>query len=385
MDTYSETARLLQTAPVTFPGPVEPPRAHGLHELRGNTAQQAGRLQRQSAAELMAIEFPPLPEIVSGLLTAGLFVLAGAPKAKKSFLSLALALHVCTGRQALGQFPVDRGPCLYFGLEDGGRRIQKRLRYMLSGNSAPDNLHIYYKAPRMPDFVGLLEAEIKVIKPKLVFIDVFQKIRPLTGGNKLLYQQDYSDVSALKALADDYELCICIVHHTRKMGDADDIFNTLSGSTGLTGAADGVLILKKSGTTGGVLHTTGRDIEQQELALEFDTHNLTWRYIGDAAEIMNTEGQQLIYDAIKNASEPLSPSELITKTGLDANYVYVCLHRMVEAGDISKHGRGKYSCKDCKFVRIEGDQDTKPYKLTDLTTDIQGPACYELDDAEFLP
>lgn len=56
--------------------------------------------------------------------------------------------------------------------------------------------------------------------------------------------------------------------HLRKAADSDP-FNMISGSTGLSGATDGQLVLKKDKRCSGqaVLYATGRDIEDQELEL----------------------------------------------------------------------------------------------------------------------
>jgi hypothetical protein len=52
---------------------------------------------------------------------------------------------------------------------------------------------------------------------------------------------------------------------------ADDPFDEVSGTRGLTGAADGVLVLKKdSGSQQPVLYGRGRDLEEVETALQFD-------------------------------------------------------------------------------------------------------------------
>jgi hypothetical protein len=60
------------------------------------------------------------------------------------------------------------------------------------------------------------------------------------------------------------------VHHTRKSG-AENFLDTINGSQGLAGAADTVAVLRRSrGSAGAVLKITGRDVEEAELALNFD-------------------------------------------------------------------------------------------------------------------
>lgn len=92
----------------------------------------------------------------------------------------------------------------------------------------------------------------------------------MVAGANASYGNDYQDAAALKELADRCNVCLLVIHHLRKMPD-EDPFNRLSGTNGLTGAADGTIILirqkRQEGTA--LLTATGRDIEDRELTLEF--------------------------------------------------------------------------------------------------------------------
>jgi hypothetical protein len=58
---------------------------------------------------------------------------------------------------------------------------------------------------------------------------------------------------------------------TTHASGAEDFLDTISGSQGLAGAADTVAVLRRSrGSAGAVLKITGRDVEEAELALNFD-------------------------------------------------------------------------------------------------------------------
>ena len=61
-----------------------------------------------------------------------------------------------------------------------------------------------------------------------------------------MYAGDYDDISALKGISDQYGIAVVVVHHVRKLRDANDPFNEVTGSTGITGAADTSFILKRS-------------------------------------------------------------------------------------------------------------------------------------------
>ncbi len=60
-----------------------------------------------------------------------------------------------------------------------------------------------------------------------------------------MYGNDYNDISSIKKIADEHDISIILVHHLRKLKDGDDPFNEVSGSTGITGAADTNYVLKR--------------------------------------------------------------------------------------------------------------------------------------------
>ena len=70
----------------------------------------------------------------------------------------------------------------------------------------------------------------------LIVIDTLQKVRSSDQSNSM-YASDYKEISALKALADKYNICILLIRHLRKQA-VDDPFQQIAGSNGLMGASD---------------------------------------------------------------------------------------------------------------------------------------------------
>ena len=131
--------------------------------------------------------------------------------------------------------------------------------------------------------------------------------------------------------------------HTLRKSDAEDIFDTMSGSTGLTGATDSNIIFQKGAdSSSAILHVQGRDIESAEYALKLDSGHMTWKFLGDAKDIKSTDTKQKIYDAIKEADKPLSPKELAEVTGIEYGYIRKTLPDLMKEGNIIKQDRGKY-------------------------------------------
>ena len=103
---------------------------------------------------------------------------------------------------------------------------------------------------------------------KLVIVDTLQTVRQ--SSQKSAYASDYRDVRDFKGLADHFGIAVVLVHHQRKMDDPDPL-NTVSGTNGITGAADTTMVLdRRRGDKRAVLRVTGRDVIERELMLEFN-------------------------------------------------------------------------------------------------------------------
>src|SRR5215212_3012994 len=297
-----------------------------------------------SATELMAIEFPKPRWIVPGIVPEGTTILAGKPKMGKSWLALGTSLAVAKGGLALGTKRVERGAVLYLALEDNARRLQSRLKKLLPGGEAPEGLELATQWPRLGDGgLDALEAWLSAHPDaRLVVIDTLAKIRAGQSG-KNLYKEDYEAVEPLVELAANHNVAVLIVHHLRKLG-AEDPLDQVSGSMGLTGGADGALVLNRQrGRADAYLYVTGRDIEEEkELALSWDSTTATWKIAGDAEEYRNSRERQEVEGCLRTLGEPAGPKEVSEALGKPHNNVKQLMWKMGNDGDLRSVGGGKY-------------------------------------------
>lgn len=235
-------------------------------------------LKTFSVNDLLDREFDLQLPIVEGILYPGIYMLGGASKLGKSFLALQIAYHVSIGRELWGHRTNQSG-VLYLALEDTQQRLQRRLSTMF-GTEGTDALRFATASKKIGDGLELQLQHHFECWPdtRLVIIDVLQRIRE-SDGNGYSYANDYETIGALKQFSDTRDICLIVVHHTRKQ-DADDIFNTLSGTTGLMGCADGTMVLHKEKRTSlkATLDITGRDQPDQTLYLIRDPVHLTWQF-----------------------------------------------------------------------------------------------------------
>ena len=180
-------------------------------------------------------------------------------------------------------------------------------------------------------------------KPILVVIDVLAMARKPVGDRQL-YEADYGALADLAKLANELGLAIVVLHHTRKMA-ADDLMETVSGSYGISGAVDTVLVMANK-PNGAVLDIRGRDVELAELAIEFDKHTCRWRLLGDAAEVHVSSQRAKIIAALKEASLAMTIPALMEATGMKRNPLDVLLGRMAKEGKIQRVEKGLYAHKD---------------------------------------
>ena len=107
------------------------------------------------------------------------------------------------------------------------------------GMESTPNFHFATKSKALNE--GLEEQLANFMKEhpdtKLIMIDTLQKVREI-NGDRYNYSNDYDIVMKLKQFSEKHNICMLIVHHTRKL-QSEDCFDMISGTNGLLGAADG--------------------------------------------------------------------------------------------------------------------------------------------------
>lgn len=311
-----------------------------------------GESSHIEAPDLLGKYFTDPKFAVDRIIVEGLTILAGPPKLGKSWLMLQIALAVVGGSRGLGMFDTTPGEVLYYALEDTQRRLKSRL--MKLRRSWPDmetkGLHFNTEAKQ----IGLgFEAELRAFlrehpNTRLIIVDTLQRVQPQRSRNANAYSEDYKDIRALKAIADEFSVAIVAVHHTRKAAD-EDVFATMSGTQGLGGAADAMVILQRArGQSDAVLHITGRDVEEAEIAMEWNADSATWLAIGDAAKHRLNQAQSEIIAVFESSGGILGNKDvyeaLEQKTGKKPNQSTTKYHliRLAEEGHLISPARGTY-------------------------------------------
>lgn len=324
-----------------------------------------------TADELMDTDFPEPRWAVPGLVAEGVTLLGGAPKLGKSWLCLDLGISIASGGPALGKIEVTSGKVLYAALEDPPRRLKSRLTKLLGAAPAPQDLTVVTELPAFTVALDMVSEWLEATPDaRLVIIDVLAKIRPPAPAGKSVYEADYEVLARLKKLADAHRVAVLVVTHTRKM-EASDVFDQVAGSTGLTGAADATIVLKRSrGENSAALHVTGRDIVESEYALTFDPTHCLWTLdgngLGEAAQKAATNrvasglGDKAaeILDLLAKNPTGMGPTAVGEAVGLSAANAGQYLRRLADKGRVEQTARGRYACvKSVKSVKTDSGAD----------------------------
>lgn len=308
-----------------------------------------------TADALLGTYFPPIRWAVHSLISEGLVLFAGPQKVGKSSLILGVCVAVAEGGRALGRIDVEQGDVLYAALEDSPRRLKHRLGQVLAGRPAPARLTIVTALPSMPQATELVSEWLdEHPDARLVVIDVLAKVRPMGAPGVDRYEADYKIMAELKRLADHHSVAVVVVTHTRKLG-AEDVFDTVSGSVGLTAAADSTIVLRRArNETAGSLSITGRDVPESEYAVQFNGGQSTWTLDGNeladaarkAAEARTTAGlgdrSSEIIAHVNAHPEGVRAADVASELDIDPKDAGTYLLRAEKAGRIRRAERGLY-------------------------------------------
>jgi RecA-family ATPase len=248
----------------------------------------------------------------------------------------------------LWDYEVRKGTVLYLALEDNYQRLQERM-FRMFGVEGTDDLHFAVYAKQIGN--GLDEQLEKFLREhpdtNLVIIDTLQKVREV-GGDAYSYANDYEIVGKFKQFADKHNICLLLVHHTRKQ-PAGDKFEMISGTTGLLGCADGAFLLQKENRTdlSATLDIVGRDQADQRLYLTRDQEHLCWNLDHAEAELWKAPADPLL-EAVAGMLTEAAPewqgsaTELIDKLHLEIQPNVLAKKLNVLAGQLFQAFRVKY-------------------------------------------
>ena len=293
------------------------------------------------SVDLLDAVFREAPDLLAGLVPVGLTLISAAPKVGKTRWLTQLSVASVRGTPFFGR-DVTHTKVLTLALEDGARRYRKSLQHLVGSNRpGRGELTIRTTSARLNEG-GLTKIEQHLdANPecRLVIIDVLARVRPRGHGSDK-YQLDYDALAPLQRIANLRQIAIVVVHHTNQRAEVANVFELVSGTSGLIGVVDSLMVLqRRHGDDVGILSVGGREVEDQTIALSFT--NGWW---GPAPEGMPaallSEGQEIRALWLWLAEEgPASTEVLAEEYGRTTNTTQKLLHRLEERELVDSLGR----------------------------------------------
>jgi hypothetical protein len=337
------------------------------------------RQHRNSGKDVRTMIFNPVTYLVRDLIpNEGITLICAKPKVGKSWLVLDIAIGATMDRYVLGDIKPVQGDVLYLALEDSLRRIQSRMTKLLPtfAGEWPEGLTFVTQWRRVDqgglDDIREWADEARAAGHKIAFIaiDVLKMVRPPSKAGQPPYEADYDAIKGLHVLAIELGIPIIVIHHTRK-ADAEDLIDKVSGTAGLTGAVDTIIVVERQGQ-GIVFDVRGRDIEANTFAVEFNKDTCRWTILGEAETVHRSTERARILEIFAAASGPLTPKTVTELANCDSDggkshsmshdAVRQMLVRMARNGALIRLETGKYTLpatpKDTESHRHSSDSDS---------------------------
>jgi hypothetical protein len=300
-----------------------------------------------SLGEMMAyaVSQPEPKWIVPGYIPEGLTVLAGNSKIGKSYMCLDIAAAVASGASCLAAPVCELGDVLYVAAEDRVDRILARLTSWNPDKSTWPLAHLKFLSSPMlrPASEQSAEWAETAANPRLLILDTLARTIPDTDSRKGPYDREVERMSKVQDFASKYGIGVLVVTHTNqaKVEEGQDWMLRVSGTTGIIGTADTTMLLDaQRGSPDGMLHVTGRDIQDRSDVLRRVGE---WWQVFDGASIGALGDRSVqIMDWACSQPAPVGPQDVSTALDIPVATINTYLGRLVRSGKLQRYGRGKY-------------------------------------------
>lgn len=216
--------------------------------------------QEESSGPGMAGAFNPFAEkivptkyMLDGCVAeVGAYLIAGKPKVGKSWFAIQLSVAAAWGGDFLG-FRLQPTPVLYWDTGENGKNMMVE-RFGLCrerlGLAGPPKAELQVYAPAQGEETAREDAGIdelvrliELYKPRMVVVDTLAGM--LSRKTNDVYQGDYDRMRRLTNIAHHFGLALFVLIHDKKRSADDEIIeDKVTGSRGLTGAADGAIFIE---------------------------------------------------------------------------------------------------------------------------------------------
>ena len=292
-------------------------------------------------AALLALDLPETHYLCRPWVPEGVTILAGRPKIGKT--TLLRQVTVCTSSgSALWGTPCTQAKVLFLWLEEGQKLMLKKLRSAGYTGDQLRNIRFQWTWRRgawgVSDIRARLEANPDT---KLVVVDSLTRFRDAPTRDKPQFHQDYEALCLLADLVKDFPgLSVVVLHHTKK-DQGDDPIADISGTYGLSAAADNFMVLRREGGEF-VLHCGGRYWDEPQDAFRLRRDAGAWALEGAALAVPLSPMQRQYIDRLKQEGT-ITTRGMATRFGVRDSTASAILSELREKG-LAERTTDGWSC-----------------------------------------
>ncbi|MCH7974654.1 MAG: winged helix-turn-helix transcriptional regulator, partial [Bacteroidetes bacterium] len=148
-----------------------------------------------------------------------------------------------------------------------------------------------------------------------------------------------------------------------KKGGEENVFDEISGTTGLTGAMDTMMVIKEKNKDY-TLHITGRDVAEADYRIVFDKNLFCWNVVEKKDEINITAEREVILELIKTYNREMRSGEIAELIGKEKSNVSKMLKKLVRDKLLVSPKYGYYALPKENEDENEKDKDESMFSNT---------------------
>lgn len=296
----------------------------------------------ESAFSLTERDLPKPVRLCDPWATEGVNIIAGRPKLGKTTLERQKMAAAATGSEFLDSKFNSPVKCAFLSLEEG--ELLCRDKFLRAGfnESALTGIQLHFAWERGEVGCDLLDRYLTENGDiRFVVIDSLSRFRSIPDVRTPQFMADYEAINRLHEVSKKHHgVVIDVIHHTKKV-KSDDPIDDVSGSYGLTAAADTVMVMRHH-ADGAQLFVASRLWERDDSQfLLMRGKNQTWTFAG--IDMGLTDQQATAFDIIKAEPFGIGGKELGDKLGITQPSAFSLIGHLQEKGVVIKRGGKAYA------------------------------------------